>query len=152
LSEQEKLVPEVDPPMHSKSVLGDSEVQSEDFSSEQVEKKTGSSQEIEPELEKKSSEQVPKVKEYNGLMGRKHTSDQINEILDWYLIDGTLPDYVTDRQLYSYKHHPGLGDRRKLLERDGILKKSSGTKKNRANVLSVERAKSQRKRRKSVDI
>lgn len=63
-----------------------------------------------------------KVKVYNGI-GRRHKGEQIDQILDWYLMTGELPDYVSDRQRYSYKHHIKLPERRQLLEQAGLIPK-----------------------------
>lgn len=87
--------------------------------------------ETKPE-EKSSSPELPaeekaskasgrkKLKVYNGEGGRIHTDEQIDEILDRYLRKGDLPDYVSDRQRYSYRHHRRLLERRKILEQRGI--------------------------------
>lgn len=75
----------------------------------------------EPELpvEEKTSGRK-KLKVYNGEGGRIHNDKQIDEILDWYLQTAELPDYVSDRQRYSYRHHRRLLERRKLLEQRGV--------------------------------
>jgi hypothetical protein len=61
-----------------------------------------------------------KMKVFNGECGRIHTEKQIEEILDWYLQTGALPEYVSDRQRWSYRHHRTLPERMKLLEQRGI--------------------------------
>jgi hypothetical protein len=68
-----------------------------------------------------------KLKTYNGLLGRKHTEQQITDILDVYLLSqhrqgrGVLPLYVTDRMQRKYKEHKRLDERRKVLEHEGKL-------------------------------
>jgi hypothetical protein len=57
--------------------------------------------------------------EYDGEMGRKHTEEQIEEILDVYLQTGLLPTYVTQKMRWLYKHHRRLPQRRELLEQAG---------------------------------
>jgi hypothetical protein len=128
-----------------------SEVQSEVKKiSVQVEDFYDLNPQLEPKSENLFSEQVPKLKEYNG-RGRKNTDAQVNVILDWYLTDGILPVNVSDRQRYYYRHHPRLDDRRKLLEQAGLIRISRG-KKNSTNVLPVGGAKVRRKRRASSDL
>jgi predicted GIY-YIG superfamily endonuclease len=56
---------------------------------------------------------------YNGHShGRRYTGSQIDEILDWYLTTGELPN-VSQKQRWLYKHHPRLEDRRRLLQPAG---------------------------------
>ncbi len=82
--------------------------------------------------DKTSTSGTKKLKLYNGL-GRRHTAAQIDEILDWYILYGELPDYVTDRQRYAYKHHVKLPERRQLLEQAGLI--VSATKRRRKNSV-----------------
>lgn len=108
---------------------------------------------FERKLEEKSSvKKRRKLNEYNGL-GRRHTDAQIDEILDWYVLTGELPNYVSERQRSAYKRHPRLELRREHLEKAGFIKagrkrrKVSSTAKGGTNVLDMERAKAQRQRR-----
>lgn len=108
--------------------------------------------------EEKSSEmpdaELPKLSEYNGL-GRRHNDEQIDEILDAYLLYGELPKYVSDRQRLDYRKHPRLELRRLYLEQAGYFKKHSNTGKRKAvsatstdgtNVLNLAERKTQRQR------
>jgi outer membrane biosynthesis protein TonB len=58
-----------------------------------------------------------KGRKFNGAGGRIHSEAQIDQILDWYLETGELPDYVSDRQRYDYRHHIRLPERRELLDK-----------------------------------
>jgi hypothetical protein len=106
---------------------------------------------------KASGKAIKKLKVYNGL-GRRHTAAQIDEILDWYLQYGELPDYVSERQRYAYRHHVKLPERRQLLEQAGLIKTGTGSsipkaKRSKANVVPIRgRAKTQRKRRASSSV
>jgi hypothetical protein len=80
--------------------------------------------------EEKTSAKVPptepgtsgdKLKVYNG-RGRRHTDDQIDEILDEYLQYGNLPKYVSERQRRDYRKHKRLPLRRMYLEQAGLIK------------------------------
>lgn len=102
--------------------------------------------------EKKSSgKATKKLKVYNGL-GRRHTAAEIDEILDGYIMYGELPEYVSERQRSSYRHHVKLPERRQLLEQAGLIKTASRTKKRASNVVPMAGAKTQRKRRASSSI
>jgi hypothetical protein len=100
--------------------------------------------ETEPEAEEKTSgpDQAaevddytgPKVKTYNG-KGRRHNDRQIDEILDWFLLYGQLPDYVTPRQQRDYKRHPRLEVRKLYLEQAGFFRKLHEATRNAENVL-----------------
>lgn len=74
----------------------------------------------------KQGKPTAKLKAYNGL-GRKHTEQQITDILDVYLLTqhrqgrGVLPLYVSDRMQRKYKIHPRMDERRKVLEREQKL-------------------------------
>jgi len=95
---------------------------------------------------KKPAEHTPsggKVKEYNGL-GRRHTDDQIDEILDEYLVSGDLPTYVSERQRRDYRKHKRLPLRRMYLEQAGI-NTLLGAKDDSGNVLSLAEQRAQRK-------
>jgi hypothetical protein len=83
-----------------------------------------------------------KVKEYNGL-GRRHNDDQIDEILDEYLMSGDLPTYVSDRQRRDYRKHKRLPLRRMYLEQAGI-DTLLGAKEDSGNVLHLAERKAQR--------
>lgn len=62
-----------------------------------------------------------KMKVYNG-KGRRHTDDEIDDILDEYLQYGHLPKYVTERQRRDYRKHKRLELRRMYLEQAGLIK------------------------------
>lgn len=98
--------------------------------------------------EKSSGTVTKKLKLYNG-SGRRHTAAEIDEILDGYIMYGELPEYVSDRQRSSYKHHVKLPERRQLLEQAGLIKTASRTKKRTSNVVPMAGTKTQRKRRSS---
>jgi hypothetical protein len=80
---------------------------------DRVEKATG------PVQKATGKGKIKKLKEYDGLLGRKHTEEQIEEILDVYLQTGLLPTYVTQKMRWLYKHHRRLPERRELLEQAG---------------------------------
>src|SRR5579885_2482623 len=87
-----------------------------------------------------------KVRRYSG-KGRIHTEEEIDQILDWYILTGQLPMNVSERQRYSYRHHIRLPERRKLLEKQ---KRQNGRAKaqpdgHAANVVSLEQKRSQRR-------
>jgi hypothetical protein len=78
--------------------------------------------------------------EYDGEMGRKHTEEQIEEILDVYLQTGLLPTYVTQKMRWLYKHHRRLPQRRELLEQAGkqiVIPEVGG---NVHNITPIQRA------------
>lgn len=54
------------------------------------------------------------------------TSAETDQILDAYLIWGVLPQSVSDRQRYAYRHHPRLEERRKLLTLRKFVSQSQG--------------------------
>jgi hypothetical protein len=101
------------------------------------------------DIEEKPSELQKKRKvRYEGEGGRIHTEAQIDEILDFYLMTGELPVYVSDRQRYDYRHHERLPERKELLERRGvsvIIDLSSSTRRTK-NVIPINGTKVQRKR------
>ena len=119
---------------------------SEDYSSER--------KIIPPNVEEKSSDEAEtgskkrKVR-YEGEGGRIHTESQIDEILDFYLMTGELPIYVSDRQRYDYRHHERLPERKELLEQRGvsIVSNVSGPARRAKNVIPISGAKAQRKKR-----
>lgn len=51
---------------------------------------------------------------YNGKRAR-YTDNEINQILDWYLLTGELPQHVSERQRRTYRKHPKLEERKRLL-------------------------------------
>lgn len=83
-----------------------------------------------------------KLKIYNG-KGRRHTDDQIDEILDEYLMSGDLPQYVSDRQRRDYRKHKRLPLRRIYLEQAGI-QTILGSKEDSGDVLRMAERKAQR--------
>lgn len=101
-----------------------------------------------PKAEEKASTSGKNRKlRYNGRGGRIHTEAQIDELLDFYLMTGELPNYVSDRQRYDYRHHERLPERKELLEQRGIpivvdLSSSTGHFK---NVIPITGTKVQRK-------
>jgi len=108
------------PAVQPKPEVGSSEKpKSEDYSSDRKKKP--------PKVEEKASKpevgsstpgsKNKKGRKFNGGGGRIHTEAQIDQILDWYLETGQLPDYVSDRQRYDYRHHERLSERRKLLDK-----------------------------------
>lgn len=62
-----------------------------------------------------------KMKVYSG-KGRRHTDEEIDDILDEYLQYGNLPQYVTERQRRDYRKHKRLELRRLYLEQAGLIK------------------------------
>jgi hypothetical protein len=107
-------------------------------SSPSPEPETSTSAQSEPPTEEKTSQrkkkvprEVPpsadtgssgdKMKVYSG-KGRRHTDDEIDDILDEYLQYGNLPQYVTERQRRDYRKHKRLDVRRLYLERAGLIK------------------------------
>ncbi len=105
---------------------------------------------IPPKPEEKASDTAKKRKvRYEGEGGRIHTESQIDEILDFYLMTGELPIYVSDRQRYDYRHHERLPERKELLEQRGvsIVSNVSGPARRAKNVIPIQGAKSQRKKR-----
>jgi hypothetical protein len=102
------------------------------------------SQSKQPESEVGSSD---KLKVYNGT-GRRHTDDQIDEILDEYLMSGNLPKYVSERQRRDYRKHKRLELRRMYLEQAGI-QTIPGAKEDSGNALRMAEAKAQREKRSS---
>ncbi len=102
--------------------------------------------------EQESSAAIPatqtgKLAEYNG-MGRRHRDEQIDEILDEYLMSGKLPKYVSERQRRDYKRHKRLELRRMYLEQAGI-QTIPGTQEDSGDILRLAEAKVQRKIRAS---
>jgi hypothetical protein len=104
----------------------------------EIKKEPGTSASTEPPTEEKSSQRKKKVprdvppsadtgtsgdkmKVYSG-KGRRHTDDEIDDILDEYLQYGNLPKYVTERQRRDYRKHKRLEVRRLYLERAGLIK------------------------------
>jgi hypothetical protein len=83
-----------------------------------------------------------KVKHYSG-KGRRHNDDQIDEILDEYLMSGDLPTYVSDRQRLDYRKHKRIPLRRMYLEQAGI-DTLLGAKEDSGNVLHLAERKAQR--------
>jgi hypothetical protein len=81
---------------------------------------------------------TPKMKCYNG-KGRRHTDEQIDEILDEYLQYGHLPKYVSDRQRRSYRRHKRLELRRMYLEQAGLIASLSGIEESGNNVSDLAR-------------
>ena len=61
----------------------------------------------------------PKIKPQEKLRiyraSNRNTAQEIDDILDYYILTGNLPSDVSDRQRYYYRHHSRLEDRRKLL-------------------------------------
>lgn len=105
-----------------------------------------------PISEEKASDDSKKRKvRYEGEGGRIHTESQIDEILDFYLMTGELPVYVSDRQRYDYRHHERLPGRKELLERRGVSVQQdiSGSARHPKNVFPIKGAKTQRKKRAS---
>jgi hypothetical protein len=103
-----------------------------------------------PKAEEKSSERPHNRKvRYEGEGGRIHTEAQIDEILDFYLMTGELPIYVSDRQRYDYRHHERLPERRELLEQRGISLISNVPRAARRthNVIPLRGANTQRQKR-----
>jgi len=88
-----------------------------------------------------------KLKKFSGAGGRIHTEAQIDEILDFWLMTGELPNYVSERQRWSYRHHERVPERRELLEQRGIsiVANIPGATGHTPAVIPIERAKSQRK-------
>jgi hypothetical protein len=86
----------------------------------------GSAAKRKPEVDKVTG----KLKVF-GTKGRIHTEQDIDAILDVYLISqykqgrGVLPLYVSERMQRNYKVHRRLPERRKVLERDGKLPASA---------------------------
>lgn len=120
------------------------EAKSEDYSSER--------KIIPPKPEEEASETHKSRKvRYEGEGGRIHTESQIDEILDFYLMTGELPIYVSERQRYDYRHHERLPERKELLEQRGvsIISNVSGTAGRAKNVIPISGAKAQRKKRAS---
>jgi hypothetical protein len=110
-------LPEVEP--NRKKNLPPSEEKSSGIA--QPEEKASELPEVKkPEDTTSGSGNTKKLTVYDGKGGRIHTEKQIEEILDWYLQTGQLPDYVSDRQKYSYRHHRSLLERRHFLESKGI--------------------------------
>jgi hypothetical protein len=77
-----------------------------------------------------------RLKIYSG-KGRRHSDDQIDEILDEYLQYGHLPKYVSDRQRRSYRKHKRLDLRRLYLEQAGLIASLSGIKEGGDDVSDV---------------
>jgi hypothetical protein len=99
--------------------------------------------------EEKPSEPSKKRKvRYEGEGGRIHTEAQIDEILDFYLMTGELPVYVSERQRYDYRHHERLPERKELLEGRGIQVNTdlSSSTRRAKNVIPINGTKVQRKR------
>lgn len=96
-----------------------------------------SAPEGEPE-EKTSAPSGRKVR-YEGQGGRIHTEAQIDELLDFYLMTGELPLYVSDRQRRSYKVHERLAERKEILEGRGIplIIELPGSTGQPENVISI---------------
>jgi hypothetical protein len=115
------------------------------------EEKTSAGKKKLPPAEEKTSRSRKRktLKVFDGKGGRKHTEKQIEEILDWYLMTGVLPHYVSDRQRRSYKHHRTLPERRKLLEQQGIILVVPETGANQGHVIPMERGNAHGSRRAS---
>ncbi len=92
-----------------------------------------------PEEKASDARNTRKLDHYDGKLGRKHTEKKIEEILDWYLQTGGLPQYVSDRQRYSYRHHRTLPERRQLLEQQGITLVVPETGANQGHVIPLGR-------------
>jgi len=100
-----------------------------------------------PDPEEKTSGSDKKRKfRYEGEGGRIHTEAQIDEILDFWLMTGELPTYVSNRQRYDYRHHERLPERMELLEQRGIpiVVTVPGTTGHSKNVIPLKRTKVQR--------
>jgi len=101
------------------------------------------------EPEERTSEPHTKRKvRYEGEGGRIHTEAQIDELLDFYLMTGELPLYVSDRQRYDYRHHERLPERKELLEGRGIqvIIDLSGSARRAKNIIPLNGTKVQRQR------
>lgn len=98
-----------------------------------------------PEPEETSSRRR-KLKKFSGAGGRIHSETQIDEILDFWLMTGELPTYVSDRQRWSYRHHERLPERRELLEqrRIPIVVNIPGTSGHAPDIIPLKRGNGQR--------
>lgn len=129
-----------------------SEEEKASASTADTEEKTSAQQiQIERETEEKTSAKHKRLKRYDG-SGRRNTDDEIDEILDAYILYNILPQDVSERQRRDYKKHPRIPLRRMYLEQAGHIKrgrasKSSSTRKDtsRTNVLDLEERKTRRK-------
>lgn len=133
----------------------------DEASTEEVEASAGGSEtevfssarntEVERETEEKTSAKSKRLKRYDG-SGRRNTDEEIDEILDAYILYNILPQDVSERQRRDYKKHPRIPLRRMYLEQAGHIKKgstgkSSSSRKNTSgtNVLDLAERKARRK-------
>lgn len=54
-----------------------------------------------------------------GSAGRRHTEEQVNAILDHYLLTGEVPEAASKKQQWNYRMHKRLSERRILLRKAG---------------------------------
>jgi len=93
----------------------------------------------------KISAKGERKKRYDG-RGRRNNDDEIDLILDTYLLYNILPVDVTERMRREYRKHPRLELRRMYLEKAGHFKKgrngnkgNTDTGANGASVLPFRR-------------
>jgi len=110
--------------------------------------------EIEHKTEEKTSAKPKRLRRYDG-SGRRTNDEEMDEILDAFLLYGILPQDVSERQRRDYKKHPRIPLRRLHLEQAGLLKKgrtgktrtTSATRKDTStsNVLDLAEQKARRR-------
>lgn len=129
--------------MEPKQIVGTEEKSSVPVPAE--EKSSVQNAGFEHKTEDFSSAGTKRLKRYDG-SGRRTNDEEMDEILDAYLMWNILPQDVSDRQRRDYKKHPRLELRRLHLEQTGQIKKHRATAKNETNVLDLKERKAQRAR------